>query len=527
MLKTTSLLIICLFSCIIFSQSNENIYTKDGVLLGKKKDLIKQCANGMEAKSTATFDDKCDACECVLNLFSTYYNSKELFTLMNNGKNPFKEIFISDNPIIKTEFKECLGKYLKLLDTSKNLTTMTPNFSEDFIIACQYTMKTDYDKYIDINKYCECLDNEYSKKGITISKLKEFQDENSVSYNEILQKCVNVGSINKIKEDEFNTNDIQSKKTFDFVPIVNSGSLNKVKISFGKISKYFIIDSGASDTSISLEFERELILEGMINKSNYLDDGYYTIANGDQIKCRRVLLNQVLLGDFTINNVILSIRNTGSDLLMGKSILNKFEQWSIDNKNSLLNLKKRNIVLIDQVDYYEKGIENYESEDYATAIKNLTLALDIDAKNVDAYFKRGIAKSILKDYTGAIFDFTKMIEITPNEKTAYYNRGIIKARIKDYKGAIYDFTKLVELDPNNENGYYNRGLAKSDLNDNAGAIADYTKAILINPKHINAYVNRGIAKLHLKDKNGGCLDFNKAKDLGDKKANDIIRQFCN
>ena len=500
MIKTTLIIIICLFSYNIFSQSNENIYAKDGVLIGKRKDFIMQCAIGIEAKPNATFDEKYQVCECVLNLFSKFYTSKELIALMNNGKNPYTEIFLSENPLIKIQFKKCSSKYLEIIDTSKNLTTMAPNFSADFIIACQYTMKNEkeIDKSIDINKYCECLDNEYSKKGITVSTLKEFQDKNSISYNEILQKCANASSLIKNKEDDLIANDIESEKVVGFVPIINNGSLNKVKISFGKISKYFTIDSGASDTSISVEIERELLLEGLINKSSYLEDGYYTLANGDIEKCRRILISYVVLGNFKVKNVVLSVSNTGKDLLLGKSILNKFEQWSIDNKNSLLYLKKRNNILNNKVDFYKRGIDSYEKMDYVEAIENLSIAIDFDSKNEDAYFKRGLANTKLKYYENAILDFTNAIAIDKKVEIYYFNRGLVKMIVKDYVGSIEDYNKALEININDALVIGFRGETKLKLKDIRGAMLDYNKALKLDPKLAVIYKLRGLAKIDIK-----------------------------
>lgn len=336
-------IIICLFCSKIYSQSSDNLYTKDNVLIGNKAKVISECANGIAVKSSATYKEKYEVCECVMTLITKFYTAKELLALMNSGENPFESIFTSDNILIKTEFKDCSNKYLSLIDKSTNLKTLSSNFSKDFTIACQYTMNNEkgIDKNIfDVNKYCECVETELSKNGVTISTLKEFQDENSVSYNEIIQKCANSNAVIKNKEATLKENDVTSSKTYDYIPITNTGSSYKTKITFGEISKYFIIDSGATDSSISIDFERELLLEGIIKKENYLDDGYYILANGTQVKCRKLLLNNIRIGDFIVNNVTLSVRTSGNDLLLGKSFLNKFKTWTINNKDQNLYLEK-------------------------------------------------------------------------------------------------------------------------------------------------------------------------------------------
>ncbi len=513
MIRTTLLLIICLFSSNLFSQSNENLYSKDGFLLGKKADLIFQCTSGFEVKSTATSDEKFEICECVLNLFAKFYTSKELITLMNNGDNPYKAIFYSENPLIKEEFKDCSGKYIKILDSSKNLVNMTPNFSKEYLSACQYELNNnkeiDKSSY-DINKYCDCLSEEYSKNGITVAKIKEFQDENSVAYNEIILKCADYSRKQKEDKNNFIENEVQSLEESGSVPIINTGSSYKVKISFSKISKYFTIDSGASDTSISVEIERELLLEGLINKSSYLEDGYYTLANGTVEKCRKILLNNIVIGDFIVNNVILSVSETGNDLLLGKSFLNKFKQWSIDNQNSLLNLKKRISDSKNVNDYYKDAIKYSENKEYDKAIINFTKVIELNPKEASSFYNRGYAKVKLNDYQSAIEDFSKSIELDPLYLHSYIIRAIVKKELNDYKGAIEDYTKTIELDSKNISAYQSRGSLKSELKDYSGAIKDYNKVIELDANTKNIYFDRGLAKAELKEYQGAIDDYSKA-----------------
>ena len=75
--------------------------------------------------------------------------------------------------------------------------------------------------------------------------------------------------------------------------------------------------------------------------------------------------------------------------------------------------------------------------------------------------------------------------------------------------------------------YFDLGVSKAKLKDYRGAIADYTKVIEIDPNYALAYLNRGYAKLFLGQKDSGCLDLSKAGELGDKKAYDAIKEYCN
>lgn len=325
------------------AQEIENLYAKDGVLLGNKSELTTQCAKTIDVKSNISFNEKYRVCECNLELISKFYTSKEIIELIKSGKSPYTEIYNSKNPEIRKDFEECSAKYLEILDPKQNLTTMTKNFSENFIIACEYNLNNDSEidkSKIDIDKYCECLNNECVKKGISISDIKDFEDKNSIAYNEILQRCVNTAGVIKRTKIETNSDDIKGVNKVGIVDIINNGASYKVKISIGNISKYFIIDSGATDSSISSDFERELLLEGIIKRESYLDDKYYTLADGTIIKCRVLLLDNIKIGEFTVKNVIFSVTDNGTDLLLGKSLLNKFTKWTISNEKHNLYLEK-------------------------------------------------------------------------------------------------------------------------------------------------------------------------------------------
>ena len=119
----------------------------------------------------------------------------------------------------------------------------------------------------------------------------------------------------------------------------------------------------------------------------------------------------------------------------------------------------------------------------------------IDKANVDidAYIKTGNEKMDMQDYKGAIDDYSQAIKIDPNDTIPYMLRFDAKVKLEDYYGAKEDLTKVIEIDPNNVFAYYNRGLIEIVLNQDEKA----------------------------------CIDFSKAGDLGEEKAYDKIKLYCN
>ena len=61
------------------------------------------------------------------------------------------------------------------------------------------------------------------------------------------------------------------------------------------------------------------------------------------------------------------------------------------------------------------------------------------------YFSSGLTKHNSNDFNGAIRDFSVAIQINPDNPVPYYCRGLSKAELKDHKGAIEDYSKSIQL----------------------------------------------------------------------------------
>ena len=69
-------------------------------------------------------------------------------------------------------------------------------------------------------------------------------------------------------------------------------------------------------------------------------------------------------------------------------------------------------------------------------------------------------------------------------------------------------------------------IVKYNAEDYLGAIEDLTIAIKIKPDFAAAYNVRGSAKVKLGQSSAGCLDWNKAGELGNEKAYDLFKEYC-
>ena len=109
-----------------------------------------------------------------------------------------------------------------------------------------------------------------------------------------------------------------------------------------------------------------------------------------------------------------------------------------------------------------KGFNNAKNNSFVSE-KKLT--------DWEEYYFRGDEKYEAEDYEGAIEDFTESIKLKPDAK-AYYKRGLAKEKIDDYQGSKYDLIRSIELHPKQWEVYYQLGrLQYYSLDDDYGALA--------------------------------------------------------
>lgn len=137
-----------------------------------------------------------------------------------------------------------------------------------------------------------------------------------------------------------NSADIKGSSNNSNVKLEISNGVYHVYVTIGGVKKKFVLDSGASDVSLSEEVERELINSGIIKKEYYIESALYKIADGSIVQYRRLILPEIKIGGFTVNNVKAAVGIGSTPLLLGKSFLDKFKKWSIDNTSQTLNLEK-------------------------------------------------------------------------------------------------------------------------------------------------------------------------------------------
>jgi tetratricopeptide (TPR) repeat protein len=89
----------------------------------------------------------------------------------------------------------------------------------------------------------------------------------------------------------------------------------------------------------------------------------------------------------------------------------------------------------------------HKSGYFEEALRDFTLAIEIEPDNIEAIIFRGQVYSELKHYEEALVDFSYTIELKTNFTQAFFNRGRIYRHLGRYEEALRDFDHTVKLDP--------------------------------------------------------------------------------
>jgi predicted aspartyl protease len=117
----------------------------------------------------------------------------------------------------------------------------------------------------------------------------------------------------------------------------NGVSFVPVKIN-DRLILDFVVDSGAADVQISEDVFRTLLRTGTISREDFLGTDTYVLADGTKVPSDRYLLRKMAVGNHVVGNVVASIGDPQSELLLGQSFLSKFGSWMLDNDKNVLIL---------------------------------------------------------------------------------------------------------------------------------------------------------------------------------------------
>lgn len=116
------------------------------------------------------------------------------------------------------------------------------------------------------------------------------------------------------------------------------GGTFEVGVNIGSVIKLpFILDTGASECVIPAYVAMTLYKNGLITKADFLDDKIYSLADGSEVRCRRIVIRKLVIGKYLLKNVEFAVSpNADAPLLLGQNALKKLGNVSINYSNNTI-----------------------------------------------------------------------------------------------------------------------------------------------------------------------------------------------
>ena len=147
----------------------------------------------------------------------------------------------------------------------------------------------------------------------------------------------------------------------------------------------------------------------------------------------------------------------------GRKISNKFnleekttkEEAKPSKSESRINNNNNDIVNIQKLDLYNKGINHMANEKLSDAIKCFELSLRIDPLFVNAWIKKGYSHFHLGEYSVAISSYDNALDLDINNFEAWNLKGLAYYRMNNLVKAIECCEKSIDINHSDGMSWYN------------------------------------------------------------------------
>lgn len=147
---------------------------------------------------------------------------------------------------------------------------------------------------------------------------------------------------------------------------------------------------------------------------------------------------------------------------------------------------------------------------YDRAIKDLDEAIEMDARNADAYGSRAIAHAAMGRLDEAKRDCEQALKHSPLNVRALNAHGVVLALQNRLAEAEAEFQRAIDADALHVDGYNNKGLVLMMRNEFDEAIRYFSWALQHDPDYVEAYYHRGQAYLRKAEFESAVGDFQEA-----------------
>lgn len=330
-------LITCLLthSSVPAQDAADFIYSKEGKRIMLKRSLVSNCLLSLHTdRSNAA---ALSVCECQVKKLNHAFSNSQVTNHTSDNIIRLDELIDLDSSL-KASIKDCYGGYANTL-------SIISGVDDDFISSCEKNIRKNSSLTPDSLKllqFCTCQFEVFKNRKPSDKEFDDLDNPNSLLYFEMIYKCGDPFALGTSTDNNWNaekTKDINGPE-IDTIKVLNMRGMTFVKIKTGSMVQFWLFDTGATDMLINKEMESTLRKEGIINDSAYLGTGEYEMANGIVDTCRKYRIDNIRIGKFSINNVVVAVSDKNKRIIAGRSLFNKFSNWLINNKNSTLIIGK-------------------------------------------------------------------------------------------------------------------------------------------------------------------------------------------
>ncbi len=154
----------------------------------------------------------------------------------------------------------------------------------------------------------------------------------------------------------------------------------------------------------------------------------------------------------------------------------------------------------DDLDHFSLGVFALEAGRFAEALEELSIAIEENSQDAEAYQQRTMAYLGLDRVEEALADAQKAVVVAPEDVESYFVRGKALMRNGLYDLAMADFDVVIDDNDDHASGgkrlaeaYYQRGLAWAIQKNMSAAIRDFSRAIINAPYRAEVYEARAAA----------------------------------
>lgn len=140
---------------------------------------------------------------------------------------------------------------------------------------------------------------------------------------------------------------------------------------------------------------------------------------------------------------------------------------------------------------------------------------------------RGTALHGARQYKKAMADYNRYDSLMLGRASHdfYYTRALCEVQLRQFQQALNDFAHAIVLNRAEPTYYAELAQLQLRVNQKEDAVVTADLGLRIAPNYPDLYLIKGLALVNDNKKNEGLAALNKAKELGDTRADDLIKKY--